>query len=157
MGSVLKNFSHGCPGAISRSLDDVVVALANKSNAPMAFGIPVALNSDKTGVIPFDANTHTAADFVGVTVRNPSKTPDIYGDNLGSYGPKDIADVIVRGHVVVRVNGTARLGMPVSILKSNGQFSTSTADTAVMLNNVHVSGAASESLAEILLNTRNML
>ena len=99
MGKVLKTFTHGYAGAIARSLDDVVVSFPNKSPNPLAFGVPVALSQDKTGVVPFDGSTHTAANFVGVTVRNPSKTPDAYGSDVSAYAAGDLADVLVRGHI----------------------------------------------------------
>ena len=157
MGKVLKNFTNGFAGAISRSIDDVVVALANKSNNPLAFGVPVALNGDKNGVVPFDGSTHTAADFVGVTVRNPSKTPDAYGSDVGSYASGELVDVLVRGHIVVKLTG-GMLGAPVSIKKSDGSFSTSTGDSYVALTNAHVSAAADgNGMTEILLNTRNVI
>ncbi len=157
MGKVLKNFTYGYAGAISRSLDDVVVALANKSGAEIGFGVPVALSDDKDGVVPF-GSSHTAAKFVGVTVRSPAKTPDTYGESTGSYAANDLVDVLVRGHVVVPMaSSSAGVGDPVSIVKSTGAFTVGTADTMVQLANVHVSGATDSGLAEIVLNTRNVV
>ena len=87
MGKVLSSFTNGWAGSIARNRDDVVVAL----------------DETKTGVVPFDGNTHTGADFVGVTVRLPSKTPDTYGSNEGKYAANEMVDVLVRGHIVAKV------------------------------------------------------
>ena len=166
MGKVLKNFTNGWEGAIARAADDIVISLPNKSNAAIDFGKPLALNSDRDGVIPFDGSTagahHLAADFLGVSVRNPSKTPDTYGSSTGSYAANDLVDVLVRGHIVVKCqNSNAKQGQAVSILISGnnaGKFTVATGDTVVALNNVHISGAPdTNGLAEILLNTRNIL
>ena len=159
MGKVLSNFLHGYAGAISRSLDDVVVAMPNKSEGTIAFGCPVALDEDRIGIVPFDPATHTTADFLGITVRIPSKTPDTYGDSVGAYGKDELADVLVRGHIVVKTaSNAAKLGDPVTIRKSDGAFSVETGDGFIALPNVHVSGATdSAGCMEVLLNIRNIL
>ena len=159
MGKVLKNFTNGYAGAISRSLDDVVVALANKSNNPLAFGVPVALNGDKNGVVPFDGSTHTAADFVGVTVRNPSKTPDAYGANTGSYAAGEMVDVLVRGHIVVKLAGSdPMIGDAVSIQKTTGGFAVGSGDSYVAIPTLRLTATPdADGMAEILLTTRNLL
>ena len=159
MGKVLSTFQHGFAGAIGRNLDDVVVALANKSGEAIPFGTPVVLSSDQTGVIPFDGDTHTADDFVGVTVRNPSKTPDTYGSDTADYAANDIVDVLTRGHIVVELDASgAKMGDAVAIDKSTGGFTTGTGNTVVPLTNVHLSAAPdSLGMAEILVNTRNIL
>lgn len=159
MGKVLAKFTNGCAGAIARSLDDVVVALANKSNAALAFGVPVARSTGKDGVVPFDPTAHTAADFIGVTVRIPSKTPDTYGASDGSYAPHDLVDVLVRGHIVVKCVGSGiGLGDPVSIFKTTGGFGVGTGDNYIPLDNVRISAAPdSNYITEILLTTRNLV
>ena len=42
-------------------------------------------------------------------------------------------------------------------MKATGAFTVGTADTMVQLANVHVSGATDSGLAEIVLNTRNVV
>ena len=159
MGKVLSSFTNGWAGSIARSKDDVVVALANKSGADLAFGVAVALDETKTGVVPFDGNTHTGADFVGVTVRLPSKTPDTYGSNEGKYAANDMVDVLVRGHIVGKVVvGTTALGAVVSIRKSDGAFAIGTGDSYVALPNVRVSAVADGlKNTELVLTERNVL
>ena len=111
MGKVISSFTNGFPGAIARALDDVVVAFANKSEGALAFGVPVALDATKTGITLFDPATHTAADFVGITVRNPSKTPETYGANTAAYASGELADVLGTDCVLVPWghNSTERL------------------------------------------------
>ena len=122
MGKVLNAFENGWPGAISRSVGDIVEAKAVTASAGIAFGLPVVLNSQKTGVVPF-ASTHTAKDFYGVTVRSASKTPDTYGGNEAQYNRKEMADVLVRGSVIVTCfAGTPEPGGGVYIHKASGKF-----------------------------------
>ena len=160
MGRILSYFGHGWAGSTARALDDVVVAFANHSGFPIAFGVPVALDANGDGVVPFDPETHTAADFVGVTVRNPAKTPESYSEITGSYGPDDPVDVLVRGHIVARVeDGDTILGAPVSIFKDTGSFAVGTGDDYIPLTNVRISVPLEPrtGLAELLLTTRNIL
>ena len=159
MGKVLSSFSHGFAGSIARALDDVVISLANKSGAVIPFGTAVVMNPSKEGIIPFNPASHTADQFVGITVRNPSKTPATYGSNAGSYAANELADVLVRGHIVVKMDtDSAKPSDPVSIRKSDSKFCVGTGDTVVTLNNVRVSGATDNyGLAEILLTGRNVL
>ena len=159
MGKVLSNFTNGFAGAIARSVDDIVIAMANKGESPIAFGRPVALGEDKDGVVPFDGSTHTAADFVGVAVRNPSKTPDAYGSNTGSYAAGEMVDILVRGHIVVKLAGSdPMIGDAVSIQKSTGGFAVGSGDSYVALPTVTLTAAPdADGMAEILLTTRNLL
>ena len=159
MGKVLSSFTNGWAGSIARNKDDVVVALANKSGAEIAFGVPVALDETKTGIVPFNASSHTGADFVGVTVRLPSKTPDTYGSNEGKYGANDMVDVLVRGHIVGKVVvGTTALGAAVAIRASDNAFAIGSGEGFVALPNVRVSGVADGlKNTELVLTELNVL
>ena len=53
MGKVLSTFDIGWPGAISRSVDDIVVSLKNAGTDPIPFGAPVFLTSDGEGGITY--------------------------------------------------------------------------------------------------------
>ena len=159
MGKVLSTFTNGWAGAISRSLDDVVVPLANKSGAALPYGVPVALDANHTGVVRFDANTHTATEFVGITVRAPAKTPDAYGGNTGSYDVSDVVDVLVRGHIVAAVdNWVGALGDVISVKKSDGKFAVGTGNDYLALSNVRISAAPDgASNAELVITERNVI
>ncbi len=143
MGKVLRSFDPGWPGAVSRSVDDVIVPMAVTVPSGVAFGLPVVLNSQKTGVIPF-ASTHSADDFIGVAVRSAAKTPDAYGSNQAQYNQTEMADILVRGSAVVQCyTGTPAPGGPVYIHKASGYFSAeaSTGGTDnVLLPNVKFRG-----------------
>lgn len=159
MGYVLSSFPNGFAGSISRSLDDVVISMANKSGETLGFGVPVALNPAGNGVVPFDGNTHTAENFLGVTVRNPSKTPDTYGSKVGSYAANELADVLVRGHITVKMTGasSAKAGAAVAVNKSTGAFTVGSGDTVVQLTSAHLARPVDDyGMAEIVLNVRNV-
>ena len=159
MGKVLSSFTNGWAGTIARAKDDVVIALPNKSGNPMAFGIAVAMSEDKTGVVPFNGETHTGADFVGVTVRAPVKSPDTYGNAEGKYEANDMVDILVRGHIVVKMeNWDGSLGDPVTIKKADGSWSNATGADYVALPNVRISSATDGTMcAELLIPERNVL
>ncbi len=159
MGKVLSAFNHGFAGAIARSIDDVVIAQANRSASPIAFGMPVALSADGAGVVPFDGASHTADDFVGVSVRAPAKTPDTYGSSTGNYAPGDVVDVLVRGHIVVECTaGTPAPGEAAAIVKATGAFAAGTGETVISLSNAHFSNTKdTPGMAEIVLTSRNVI
>ena len=162
MGKVLSSFGPGFAGAIARSIDDVVIAMPNTGDSALAFGVPVVLDEDKIGVQLFGSE-NTAADFIGVTVRNPSKTPTTYGSNEGSYAGGEMVDILVRGHIVVKVVSATpapNLGDAVAIMKSNGKFSFqgSGETTKVPLTNARFTSVPdSNGMAEIVLDKRNVL
>ena len=159
MGKVLSVFANGFVGTIARNRDDVVVALANKSGEAIPFGVAVALDESKTGVVRFNGSTHTGADFVGVTVRAPQKTPETYGSSVGDYAANEMVDVLVRGHIVANVAaGSAKLGVPVAIRTSDNAFAIGSGDGYVALPNVRISASTDASRnAELVLTERNVL
>ena len=159
MGKVLSTFTNGWVGAISRSVDDIVVSLANKSGDALPFGVPVALDANRAGVVRFDANSHTAAEFVGITVRAPAKTPDAYGGSTGSYAANELADVLVRGHIIAAVdNWTGAPGDVISVRKTDGKFAVGSGNDYLALTNVRVSAAPDgASNAELVITERNVL
>ena len=76
MGKVNATFGSGWPGSVSRSIDDIIVALPSReSEREIAFGAPVWLTGDGTGVRGWTSGD-TAEHFAGFAVRSPSKTPD---------------------------------------------------------------------------------
>ena len=159
MGKVLNTFTNGWPGAIARSIDDIVIAMANLSDQPIKYGMPVALDPERKGIVPFDGSSHEAADFLGVSVRAPAKTPDAYGSSEGSYAPGDLVDVLVRGHIVVNLTrGIPELGDTVGIEKATGCFASATGQDYVTVPNARFSSVRdSDKMAEIVLLERNIL
>ena len=164
MGKVLSFFPKGCPGAISRSVDDIVTALPNKeSEAAFEFGEAVFLNASGNGGVKVTSSS-TAAQFVGVAVRSPSKTPEEYlpdasGRNAGCYPPGELMDVLTRGSVVVRA-AAAGPGKPVYLDLSSGKFTYLAGSNPenLALPNCHFrTGTDANGCAEMLVNTRNLI
>ena len=113
MGKVITEFDLGWPGAISRSVDDIVICMKNTSTEPIPFGVPVFLSSGGDGVEPF-ANTESGGTpqtfdtFVGFSVRSAAKTPDTYplsqewssiaGEQAGAWNPGDMVEIITQNN-----------------------------------------------------------
>lgn len=116
-GSVIgKELNLGYAGTVSRSIDSIITPRVVKSKINngietepnIAFGEPVALNSDNT-YSRFGA-TGTAATFAGIAIREVKQATDYYAAN-GAYLPGEICDVIERGSVTVVCNaGTPTAG-----------------------------------------------
>ena len=153
MGKVISSFDLGWPGAISRSVDDIVVSLKNKGEDPIPFGVPVFLSNDGTGVVAFsDTNSGgTPQDFekfVGFTVRSGSKTPDTYpqqqdlnafsGDQEGAWNPGEVVEVLVRGCIAALSVAGFTPGCKVYIRKTDGSIvpTAGSEGSTVLLENV---------------------
>lgn len=116
----------GYPGTISRSVDTIITAKKLQSKIegdketafPVAFGEAVVLNTDNTYSRFGESNT--AADFVGIAVREVKQTVDYYSSS-GSYLPNETMDVLNRGSITVNCNnGTPVAGGKVYIrIKEN--------------------------------------
>ena len=77
MGKVQAVFGNGSPGAITRSVDDIVISVKNAGEGEIAFGTPVFLASG--GAVPFDTDSpQDFSSFLGFAVRIADKTPDTY-------------------------------------------------------------------------------
>ena len=104
MGKVQEVFGIGCPGAVSRSVDEIVISLRNASETEIPFGAPVFLAAN--GAVPFDVSSpQDFTTFLGFAVRVADKTPDTYpsgqsGDpQEGTWKPGDVMEILVRGGV----------------------------------------------------------
>ncbi len=157
MANALASFNLGFPGAVTRSVDDIVIALPNRDLSALDFGVPVVLNDEGTGAKKFTSSS-TAADFVGFTLRSASKTPETYGSSTGSYATEEMMDVLTRGTTVVTVStGTPVPGGPVYVVKATGQISAmENAENNVELTNVKFrSQKDGRSRAEVVILSRN--
>ena len=75
MGKVLNAFGYGYPGAITRSVDDIVISIRNASETDIPFGAPVFMTEN--GAVPFDLTSpQEFAAFLGFAVRVSDKTPE---------------------------------------------------------------------------------
>ena len=160
MGKVLNTFTNGFAGAVSRSVDNIIIALKNASETDLPFGVPVFLKSGENSCLPFDAETSAAGSFLGFTVRLPDKTPETYGSNEGCFNAGDIAEVLVRGSVVLQFAGTAQPGDSVYIRKADGALVTAAgaSGSTLQLSNVTVRTASdSMNRAEAVITKRNVI
>ena len=166
MGKVQAVFGNGSPGAITRSVDDIVISVKNAGEGNIAFGTPVFLASG--GAVPF--NTESPQDFssfLGFAVRIADKTPDTYPQDqsgnpqAGAWKPGDVMEVLARGGMTVSLAASGTAGGRVYIRKSDGALTASAgaADSTVLLENVRIrnSGAAGEAATEIIINKRNLI
>ena len=124
-GKVLK-FTNGYPGAVSRSVDDIIESIpSGEASNPIEFGAPVALSSGKVVNV---STTYT--DVIGVAVRS-IKTENTYGQGDAKYNAKELVDVIKRGTVVMSVPHaeTPAAGGTVYITKATGKLATAADST----------------------------
>lgn len=160
MGKVLSTFLNGMSGAISRSVDDVVVSFRNMSGGAIPFGAPVFLNAAGTGITLFVAGTTDSDRFVGFAVRIPDKTPETFDSNAGQYNANDPVDVLVRGSMAVRIDSAAAAGSSLYMRKSDSKIvaSAGAEGSTVQLPHVTVRTARdSASVCEVVVTERNIL
>jgi len=159
MGKVLSTFKNGLPGAISRSIDDIVEAWKNTGANPIEFGMPVFRDAANGGVKGFSEFTTAPAaeDFVGFTVRSGVKSPETYGSNVAHYNSGEVMDVLVRGCVVASMANNAALFSQVYLRLSDGKLTGQAGDSG---STIALPGVAvrqrrdSDGMAEFVLKQR---
>ena len=160
MGKVLKLFGNGYPGAVSRSIDHIIISLRNASGGEIPFGAPVFLVSGEKACTVFDPSSSAAGNFLGFAVRAADKTPDVYGSSQASFAPNDPVDILVRGSVVLKFTGAVPPNAGVYIRKSDGAVMAVAGEegTSLQLPNVTVrTPRDSGACAEVVLTKRNLL
>lgn len=101
-----KTMTNGYAGSYSRQPDTIIDTHPLGGNAAIAFGAAVVLGSN--GAVAPVAGTSTAADFVGVALRETKSATDYLNQNVGTYNPGDAVPVLKRGCANVFVQkGTA--------------------------------------------------
>ena len=165
MGKVQKGFRNGSPGAVSRSVDDIVISVKNAGNTDIPFGAPVFMGSG--GAVSFStANPQEFTDFLGFAVRVADKTPETYPGGpfdeqpQGVWKPGDVMEILVRGSLAVKMTGTARRAGHAYIRKSDGVLTANagTEGTTMDLQNVRIRNPRPETYGcvEIGILTRNL-
>ena len=160
MGKVLKLFGNGYPGAVSRSIDHIIISLRNASGGEIPFGAPVFLVSGEKACTVFDPSLSAAGNFLGFAVRAADKTPDVYGSSQASFAPNDPVDILVRGSVVLKFTGAVPPNAGVYIRKSDGAVMAVAGEegTSLQLPNVTVrTPRDSGACAEVVLTKRNCM
>ena len=166
MGKVIERFSNGVAGAISRSVDDIVISVKNAGETDIPFGVPVFLNSG--GAVAFNpANPQDFDTFLGFTVRIADKTPDSYPQDqagtpqAGTWKPNDVMEVLVRGGIAVPMGASGEQGGKVYIRKSDGALiaAAGQSGTTVLLENVRIRNpqGVGGNIAEVIVNSRNLI
>ena len=170
MGKVLSNFDIGWAGAISRSVDDIVVSLKNADENPIPYGAPVFLTDDGSGVVKFIPGGSQVFDrFAGFAVRPADKTPDTYpltqdmttgqGEQSGIWNPGDIIEVLVRGSIVVNAQAGFRPGGRIYIRRFDGALvaNPGSEGSTLLLENVRMKRpqTGSGATSEVVVTARN--
>ena len=160
MGKVLSRFTNGFPGAISRSVDNIVISMRNRSGESIPYGAAVFLRANENSCLPFDASTSTADAFVGFTVREAVKTPDVYPSNASAFNADDVVEVMVRGCCVLQFAYDVTPGCNVYIRKSDGAFVSEAGGegSTILLPNVTVHTVSDgDCRAEVVITKRNLM
>lgn len=166
MGKVQNAFLNGSPGAVSRSVDDIVISLKNVAEVDIPFGAPVFLGSG--GAVPFSTSSpQDFSAFLGFAVRVADKTPDTYpagqfndGNQAGTWKSGDVMEILVRGGIAVSLDATGSMGGKVYIKKSDGSLSASAGEsgTTVELQNVRIRNVKDASgCCEVIVSKRNII
>lgn len=170
MGKVLNAFGYGYPGAITRSVDDIVISIRNASETDIPFGAPVFMTEN--GAVPFNLETpQEFAAFLGFAVRVSDKTPEAYptgqmndassAGETGVWKAGDLMEVLVRGTIALASTVSGTRGGKLYIRKSDGKL-TATAGASgstILLENVRIRNprAGWSSCCEAVVNKRNIL
>ena len=166
MGKVQAVFGNGSPGAITRSVDDIVISVKNAGEEDIAFGAPVFLASG--GAVPFNKDDPQDFDaFLGFAVRIADMTPDSYPrdqagtSQAGSWKHGDVMEVLVRGGIAVTMGASGEQGGKVYIRKSDGALTVAAGQsgTTVLLENVRIRNPQGfgGNVAEVIVNSRNLI
>ena len=152
-------FPNGYPGAISRSLDDVVISLGNHEYESIPFGAPVFTVSGERSCKRYEDGV-SAEDFIGFAVRVPVKTPETFGSKTACYNPGEPVDVLTRGSIVQEFASTAHPGDAVYLRKLDGKLVTNPGSegTTLQLPNCTVrSPRDTAHCAEVVVTKRNII
>lgn len=170
MGKVQKAFGYGTPGAVTRSVDEIVIAVRNASDRDIEFGAPVFLTEN--GAVPFSVDSpQEFADFLGFAVRVADKTPDSYPQGqtntassdgqAGAWHAGDVMEVLVRGSVALPTNVSGARGGRLYIRKSDGTLTgnAGASGSTVLLENCRIRAPRNSLTAccEAIVNKRNIL
>ena len=170
MGKVLNAFGYGTPGAVTRSIDDIIISVRNASGSDIEFGAPVFMTEN--GAVPFSTdNPQEFADFLGFAVRVDDKTPDAYpqgqfntaasAGEIGVWHAGDLMEVLVRGSIALASTVSGSKGGKLYIRKSDGRLTASAgaSGSTILLENVRVRNPRNgySACCEAIVNKRNIL
>ena len=126
----------------------------NAGSAPIPFGRFVVASGDDRGVALPDSSS-TAADFVGISVRNPAWSND--ADKKPYYNELDIVSALKTGRVAVIAQGGCTRGGNVFV-NIKGSLAAGSVSSSTSADNVELTGVKFKStvadgeLVEIVLD-----
>lgn len=165
MGKVQEAFGNGLPGAVSRSIDDIIISVRNASDTEIPFGTAVFMTAN--GAVPFNpASPQDFTTFLGFAVRVEDKTPDTYlisqynDPPEGTWHPGDVMEVLTRGGIAVKTVNNGQTGGKLYVRKSDGKLTTDAgaSGTTVLLENVRIRRARNSlgPCCEVVVSKRNI-
>lgn len=112
IGQVIgKTMPNGYAGSYARQPDMVVDSQALTGEANVTFGLGVTNDTANAAQVTLPGDSTTAAQFLGVAVREVKSATDYLNQNSGQYVPGDAVPVMKRGCVnVLCQNGTPAPG-----------------------------------------------
>ena len=161
-----QSMTHGYAGSYARQPDSVIDThpmASAEDTTPITFGLCVVLDDANAVTLPED--TSTAAQFLGVAVREIKSATDYLSQSVGQYNPGDAVPIMKRGCVnVICQNGTPAQGGDVYLrVKANdslpnavvgGFEATADSTNSVKLTNCKWKGPAdSNKVAEMRIMT----
>lgn len=157
MGKVQNTFKNVYPGAVSRSVDTIVISEPNGGAAAVAFGEPIFLDATTKKARGFVSGDNMD-NFLGIACRNGIKTPNVYGSNVADYEVNEMMDIVVRGSVCIPVETSATavaIGGKV-YLDANGKFTADATGNTEMTNLKFRPTVGVNNVAEVVITTRNI-
>lgn len=121
-----KTMDHGYAGSYARQPDSVIDShpLTGTTNVP--FGLAVVRDATNKHAVVLPTDSTTAAQFLGVAVREIKTAVDYLNQNVGQYAPGQAVPVMKRGCVNVKCQkGTPAVGGAVYLrVKANSSYET---------------------------------
>ena len=106
-----KTMPHGYAGSYARQPDSVIDTHALAGAAAVPFGLAVVRDSTNAAAVALPGDSSTAAQFMGIAVREIKSAVDYLNQNVGQYNPGEAVPVMKRGCVNVHCqNGTPAPG-----------------------------------------------
>ena len=106
-----KTMPHGYAGSYARQPDSVVDTHALAGSAAVPFGLAVVRDTTNAAAVSLPGDASTAAQFMGIAVREIKSATDYLNQNAGQYNSGEAVPVMKRGCVNVHCqNGTPTPG-----------------------------------------------
>lgn len=156
------SLNFGYPGNVSRVSDTVIMSfpVGGADGTKIKYGAPVAYDPTTNKIVPVDSNT-TAGQIIGFAVRHIGQPYEDSSDGW-YYKPGDVADVLVRGSMVVEIGTSTGIAARGQVYVTKAGVVTSVAgsgDTAALAvsHAIFATGKVdANNTVEITLTERNI-